>query len=111
MATVQWCHPGLVSIEGGPAESSDRPDFRSAVDVMVTLPFLCAKEWEADDAERLAGTFAAWLAPLADGSAWPPEAARSVAAMAATAMAPALIAMAQVSEIRRAVAGRMLSGG
>ncbi|MBM4793015.1 hypothetical protein HXP44_13370 [Streptomyces sioyaensis] len=32
-----------------------------------------------EDAERLAGTFAARLATLADGSAWPPEAARSLA--------------------------------
>ncbi|MFF4606109.1 DUF6177 family protein [Streptomyces sp. NPDC001339] len=32
-----------------------------------------------EHAEHLAGTFAARLAALADGSAWPPEAARSVA--------------------------------
>ncbi|MGY4954859.1 DUF6177 family protein [Streptomyces nigrescens] len=32
-----------------------------------------------EHAERLAGTFAARLATLADGSAWPPEAARSLA--------------------------------
>ncbi|MGA4880084.1 DUF6177 family protein [Streptomyces lydicamycinicus] len=32
-----------------------------------------------EEAERLAGTFAARLATLADGSAWPPEAARSLA--------------------------------
>ncbi|MFJ9420202.1 hypothetical protein ACIRPT_39535, partial [Streptomyces sp. NPDC101227] len=32
-----------------------------------------------EDAERLAGTFAARLAALADGSAWPPEAAQSLA--------------------------------
>ncbi|WP_411129741.1 DUF6177 family protein [Streptomyces sp. x-19] len=32
-----------------------------------------------EEAEQLAGTFAARLAALADGSAWPPEAARSVA--------------------------------
>ncbi|MDT3396809.1 DUF6177 family protein [Streptomyces sp. B1866] len=31
------------------------------------------------EAERIAGTFAARLAELADGSAWPPEAARSLA--------------------------------
>ncbi len=31
------------------------------------------------EAERLAGTFAARLAALAGGSAWPPEAARSLA--------------------------------
>ncbi|WP_369360187.1 DUF6177 family protein [Streptomyces sp. cg2] len=32
-----------------------------------------------EEAEQLAGTFAARLAALADGSAWPPEAARSLA--------------------------------
>ncbi|MGY5126085.1 DUF6177 family protein [Streptomyces nigrescens] len=32
-----------------------------------------------EEAEQLAGTFAARLASLADGSAWPPEAARSLA--------------------------------
>ncbi|WP_043267269.1 DUF6177 family protein [Streptomyces sp. CT34] len=32
-----------------------------------------------EEAERLAGTFAARLAALADGSTWPPEAARSLA--------------------------------
>ncbi|WP_327227529.1 DUF6177 family protein [Streptomyces platensis] len=32
-----------------------------------------------EEAERLAGTFAARLAALADGSAWPPEAAQSLA--------------------------------
>ncbi|MGG2460640.1 DUF6177 family protein [Streptomyces sp. RGM 3693] len=42
-----------------------------------------------EEAEQLAGTFAARLAALADGSAWPPEAARSLAVVATDGMSVA----------------------
>ncbi|GGX36406.1 DUF6177 family protein [Streptomyces noursei] len=42
-----------------------------------------------EEAEQLAGTFAARLAALADGSAWPPEAARSLAVVQTDGMSVA----------------------
>ncbi|GGU28762.1 DUF6177 family protein [Streptomyces lavendofoliae] len=47
------------------------------------------------EAERLAGTFAARLASLAGGSAWPPEAARSLAVVASDGVSVAPPAAAQ----------------